>query len=82
MRVRRLHGSDFMKGSWCDTDRGRKRGEGMLERVAHDNWTREWMWCDRGRPERRDRWTDEWTGGVGGWVSKGWEGKGGGEGFI
>lgn len=25
MRVRRLHGSYFMKGSWCDTDRGRKR---------------------------------------------------------
>lgn len=24
-RVKRLHGSYFMKGSWCDTDRGRRR---------------------------------------------------------
>lgn len=39
----------------------------MLERVAHDNWTREWMWCDRGRAKRRH---DEWTGAVGGWVRK------------
>lgn len=43
------------------------------ERVAHDNWTREWMWRGGGRPERRDGRVDR----SGGWMG---ESRVGGEG--
>lgn len=78
MRVRRLHGSYFMKGSWCDTDRGRKRKgcwNVLHMTTGHGNG------CGVTEGGRRGG-TDEWTGVVGGWVSKGWQGRGGGEGLF
>lgn len=66
MRVRRLRGSYFMKGSWCDTDRGRRRKR--CWNVLHKEK------LDTGRDVGRQReGGEQQAGAVGGWLSEGWE---------
>lgn len=70
MRVRRLRGSYFMKGLWCDTDRGRRRKK--CWNVLHIGKTGHGEGCGatEGRAVRSD---DERAGAVGGRASEGWE---------
>lgn len=73
MRVRRLRGSYFMKGSWCDTDRERRRK--MLERVAHRK-TGHVEGCDATEGGRRGAMTSGLEQWVDGWVKGGRRGGG------
>lgn len=69
MRVRRLRGLYFMKGSWCDTDRGRRRKRCWnalhIEKLDAGR--------DVVRQGRAVRSNDERAGAVGGRASEGWE---------
>lgn len=65
MRVRGLHGSYFMKGSWCDTDRGRRRKRcwNVLHREKLDTGRD----VVRQREGREERW---WAGWSCGWTGE------------